>query len=248
LETATVLVLLGAAAGGFVQGLSGFAFGLVSLAFWAWFVTPQLAGPMVVFGSLIGQMLSIGTVRHGFNVARVLPFLIGGTLGVPLGVATLRYLDPLIFKAAVGTLLSIYCPAMLFSRELPRITAGGSFADGVIGFIGGVMGGIGGLSGPVPTLWCALRGWDNDTQRAVFQSFNLAMQGLTFVLYAGSGVLTAEAWHVFLLITPAMLVPSLIGARLYKRFSAAAFRRLVLLLLSGSGFVLLGVSVPQLLS
>jgi len=248
LETATLLVLLGAAAGGFVQGLSGFAFGLVALAFWAWFVSPQLAGPMVVFGSFIGQILSFHTVRRSFDLALMLPFLVGGILGVPLGVLVLRYLDPLLFKAAVGALLSLYCPVMLFSRELPRITAGGRLADAAIGFVGGVMGGIGGLTGPVPTLWCALRGWDNDTQRAVFQSFNLAMQALTLVIYAASGVLSFEAGYMFLLITPAMLIPTLIGARLYRRFSELAFRRLVLLLLSLSGFVLLGVSVPQLLS
>ena len=178
----------------------------------------------------------------------MLPFLIGGIIGVPLGVLVLRYLDPLLFKAAVGALLSLYCPAMLFSRELPRITAGGKVADGAIGFVGGVMGGIGGLTGPIPTLWCALRGWDNDTQRAVFQSFNLAMQALTLVIYALSGLLSFEAGYMFLLITPAMLIPTLIGARLYRRFSELAFRRLVLLLLSLSGFVLLVVSVPQLLS
>jgi uncharacterized membrane protein YfcA len=248
LDTATLLVLLGAAAGGFVQGLSGFAFGLVALGFWAWFVSPQLAGPMVVFGSFIGQILSFHTVRRRFDLVLMLPFLIGGVIGVPLGVLALRYLDPLLFKAAVGALLSLYCPVMLFSRELPRITAGGRLADGAIGFVGGVMGGIGGLTGPVPTLWCALRGWDNDTQRAVFQSFNLAMQVLTLVIYAVSGVLPFEAWHMFVLILPAMLIPTLIGARLYRRFSEVAFRRLVLLLLSLSGFVLLGVSVPRLLS
>jgi len=201
-----------------------------------------------VFGSLIGQILSIRTVRRGFEMGRVLPFLVGGIIGVPLGVLVFRDLDPLLFKAAVGTLLSLYCPAMLFSRELPRITVGGRLADGAIGFVGGVMGGIGGLTGPVPTLWCALRGWDNDTQRAVFQTFNLAMQALTLVIYAASGILSFEAGYMFLLITPAMLIPTLIGARLYTRFSELAFRRLVLVLLSLSGFVLLGVSVPQLLS
>ena len=68
------------------------------------------------------------------------------------------------------------------------------------------------------------------------------------VIYAVSGLLSFEAWHMFVLIVPAMLIPTLIGARLYRRFSELAFRRLVLLLLSLSGFVLLGVSVPQLLS
>ena len=247
MDSQILLVVLGAVAGGFVQGLSGFAFGLVAMAFWAWFVTPQLVGPMVVFGSLTGQLLSAGAVRRGFEPGRVLPFLLGGTLGVPIGVLALSYLDPVMFKVGVGALLSAYCPAMLFARELPRITVGGRLADSGIGFVGGVMGGIGGLTGPAPTLWCTLRGWGNDAQRAVFQSFNLVMQALTLGIYAVSGLLTPEAGRMFVLIAPAMIVPTLIGARLYRRFSEAAFRRLVLVLLTLSGFVLLALSLPRLI-
>jgi len=44
----------GSGPGALYRACPAFAFGLVSLAFWAWFVSPQLAGPMVVFGSLIG--------------------------------------------------------------------------------------------------------------------------------------------------------------------------------------------------
>jgi len=43
------------------------------------------------------------------------------------------------------------------------------------------MGGLGGLSGPAPSLWAALRGWERDTQRAMIQGFNLAMQALTMM-------------------------------------------------------------------
>lgn len=42
-----------------------------------------------------------------------------------------------------------------------------------------------------------------------------------------------------------MLVPTLIGARLYHRFSDAAFRRLILLLLTASGAVLVATSPPR---
>lgn len=80
-----LLVIMGAGAAGFVQGLSGFAFGLPAMAFWAWSVPRQLAGPLVVFGSLVGQTMSIGTVRHGFDLRRTLPFLAGGVIGVPAG-------------------------------------------------------------------------------------------------------------------------------------------------------------------
>src|SRR5580704_7319669 len=90
MDLTPLYVVLGAAAAGFVQGLSGFAFGLVASAVWAWVVAPQLAGPMVVFGSLLGQILSIGAVGRSFDLRRVLPFVAAGLLGVPIGVVLLR--------------------------------------------------------------------------------------------------------------------------------------------------------------
>ena len=245
--TLILLVVIGAAVAGLIQGLAGFGFGLVAMAFWAWAVSPHLAGPMVVFGSLVGQILGIGSVKRGFDAARALPFIIGGVLGVPAGVILLQYIDATWFKFAVGALLVIYCPVMLFAADLPRVTAGGRFADGLAGVAGGVMGGLGGLTGPAPTLWCSLRGWGKDEQRAVFQSFNLTMAALTLATYALTGLLTRETTHMFLLVLPAMFIPTLIGTRLYTRFSDVAFRRLILVLLSLSGTVLLVATVPTLL-
>jgi uncharacterized membrane protein YfcA len=245
-ESLIGLVALGAAAGGFVQGLSGFAFGLVALSLWAWVLDPILAGPLTVFGSLVGQLLSIHTLRRSFEAQRALPFIAGGVLGVPLGVALLRGIDPLAFRLAVGLLLVVWCPAMLLARDLPRISRGGRLADAAAGMLGGVMGGLGGLTGPAPTLWVTLRGWGRDAQRAVFQSFNLAMQALTMATYLATGTFPAEAWGLCLVVAPAMLVPALLGARLYRRFSDLAFRRAVLGLLAASGVVLLATALPRL--
>jgi uncharacterized protein len=247
LDLLTGVVALGAAAGGFVQGLSGFAFGLVAMAVWAWWLDPVLAGPLVVFGSLVGQLLSIRSIRRGFDARRVLPFVLGGVAGVPLGVWLLRHIDPLLFKLAVGVLLVVWCPAMLFARGLPRAARGGRPADAGAGWLGGVMGGLGGLTGPAPILWATLRGWDRDAQRAVFQVFNLAMHGLTMAAYLATGTISGEAARLFLVVAPAMLVPTLIGARLYRRFSDAAFRGLVLWLLAASGAVLIATTLPRLL-
>ncbi len=246
MDLLTCAVALGAAAGGFVQGLSGFAFGLVAMAIWAWLLDPALAGPLVVFGSLVGQLLTLNSIRRGFDPRRVLPFIAGGVLGVPIGVALLRRVDPLAFKLAVGVLLSVWCPAMLFARDLPRVARGGRLADAGAGLVGGVMGGLGGLSGPAPTLWATLRGWSRDAQRAVFQAFNLAMHGLTMAAYLATGTVSAEAARLFLVVAPAMLVPALVGARLYRRFSDAAFRKVVLGLLAVSGAILIATTFPKL--
>lgn len=242
-----LLVVVGAAAAGFVQGLSGFAFGMVAMSFWAWALEPKLAAALVVFGSLTGQLLAAFSVRRGFDWKRLLPFIAGGLVGLPLGVALLPRLDTQVFKALLGGLLVVWCPLMLLARQLPRLTHGGRVADGLAGAVGGVMGGLGGFTGVAPTLWCTLRGYDKDVQRAVIQNFNLSMLLVTFAVYLSQGLITRDMLPLFGLVAPAMLVPTLLGTRLYIGISEPAFRRIVLGLLTASGVALLASSVPALL-
>src|SRR5690606_18932371 len=162
MASVSLVVALGAAVAGFVQGLSGFAFSMVAMSIWAWALEPRLAATLAVFRALTRHVLAAVTVRRGFDLRRLLPFLARGLAGIPLGVALLPRLDMHSFQALLGALLALWCPAMLLSSRLPRVTAGGRLADGAAGLAGGVMGGIGGFSGALPTLWCTLRGYDKD--------------------------------------------------------------------------------------
>ncbi|WP_458765613.1 sulfite exporter TauE/SafE family protein [Cupriavidus basilensis] len=247
MEFPVLILALGAVVAGFVQGLSGFAFGMVAMSFWVWTVEPRLAATMAVFGSLTGQVVAAVTVRRSFSPRQLLPFVAGGILGIPIGVAILPALNPSVFKACLGGLLVIWCPLMLMSRRLPHIRAGGRVADGVIGAAGGIMGGIGGFTGVIPTLWCTLRGLAKDEQRAIIQNFNLATLAVTMATYVGTGIVTRDMLPMFLVVGPAMLVPSILGARLYIGISEIAFRRIVLSLLTASGVALLSASLPKLL-
>lgn len=248
MDSTFLIVALGAIVAGFVQGLSGFAFGMVSLSFWAWAVEPQLASSMAVFGALTGQLVAALTVRRGLSLARLLPFVAGGLLGIPVGVMILPALDANLFKAALGGFLAVWCHVMLMARQLPRITVGGRVADGLAGTAGGIMSGIGGFAGVIPTLWCTLRGFDKDEQRAVIQNFNLAMLTVTMATYVGKGIVTREMVPMFMVVAPAMLIPSVLGARLYIGISEATFRKIVLGLLTASGIALLAASLPKLLA
>ncbi len=248
LDSTLVIVALGAIVAGFVQGLSGFAFGMVAMSFWAWTVEPRMASAMAVFGALTGQVVAALSVRRGLSLRRLLPFVAGGIVGIPIGVAILPALNADLFKAVLGGFLAIWCPVMLMARQLPRITAGGRVADGVVGTAGGIMGGIGGFTGVIPTLWCTLRGFDKDEQRTVIQNFNLATLAMTMATYVGKGIVTREMVPMFMVVAPAMLIPSLIGARLYIGISEATFRKIVLGLLTASGIALLAASLPKLLA
>lgn len=249
MDTTTILsLMLGAALAGFVQGLSGFAFSLVAMSVWAWTLEPKLAAVMAVFGGLTGQIIAALSVRRGFDFGRLWPFLLGGLAGIPVGVALLPLLDATLFKAALGGMLVIWCPVMLFAQHLPAIRAGGRLADGVIGLAGGIMGGFGGFTGVIPTLWCSLRRMDKDAQRSIVQNFNLATLAVTMLSYVAAGNVTRDMLPSFVIVAPAMLIPSLLGGRLYIGISEAAFRRIVLALLTLSGVALLVSSLPRLLA
>ena len=203
---AILVVAIGAAAAGFVQGLTGFAFGLTALAFWAWVLEPRIAGPLVVLASLLGHFFSLPRARRGFDVKRILPMLAGGVVGVPFGVLLLKHVDTEAFKLGIGALLIVYCPALLFSHRVSAFARLGLGADATVGAMSGVLGGFSGLSGVISALWCTLRGWDRDAQRAAFQSFNFVMQIITVAVYAFD-IAGDRIKHIWAILNPDKLRP-----------------------------------------
>ena len=239
-------IVAGAATAGFVQGLTGFGFGLVAMSFWAWVLDPRLAAVLAVFGALSGQILAALTVRRGFDWRLVAPFIAGGLLGLPLGLALLPHMDPVRFRAGVGGLLAVWCPLMLYSERLPRLAFGGRWADAVAGACGGLMGPLGGFTGAIPTLWCTLRGFERDAQRAVIQNFNLAMLATTMASYLAGGIVTEQMLPLMAVVAPALALPALAGMKVYVGISPQAFRKLVLSLLTASGVAMLLSALPRL--
>ena len=185
--TTTAVVVLGALCGGVVTGLAGFGTGLTALAFWLHVVNPVVAAALVVSCSVVAQVQSLYTVRRAINWSRAWPFLAGGIIGVPLGVASLQIIAPQALKVFLGLFLIGYTGVMLGFRRFPTTAWGGRVADGIIGLGGGALGGLAGLSGPLPTIWCGLRGWNADAQRAVYQPFNLIILAIVLCTYITRG-------------------------------------------------------------
>jgi uncharacterized membrane protein YfcA len=140
--TAMAAIVLGTCLAGFVQGLSGFAFGLVAMSVWAWTIEPQLAGPMVVWGSWIGQILSLGSVRgwdkdaqrsvfQFFNLAMhtltLAVYFVGGTLTAAM-VPAFALMVPV---AVVPTLVGVVVYRRVDERAFRRVVLGLLLASGV---------------------------------------------------------------------------------------------------------------------
>jgi len=239
-DSATLaMVTVGALVAGFTTGFAGFGTGLVASGFWFHVLPAGMVPPLVALASVAGQIVGVVTVRKAFNWARLMPFLIGAAVGIPLGVAALAAVSPFWLKMSAGAFLVAYSAFQLLARRRREIGAwGGRWADGAVGVGGGFLGGFAGLSAPLPVMWLQLRGGPPDSQRAVYQPFNLIVLALASAAMGLDGQITADVLWIALFALPVTLAGAWIGARLYGAVSPRTFQRLVLLLLLVSGAIL----------
>jgi len=126
-----LLFILGAMVAGFVQGLTGFAFALIAMSFWVWVLPPQLAAPLLVFASIWSHVISLSQEKKQLVLSRqlVLPYLIAGLIGVPLGTYLLQIIQADTFKMILGFFLVLWCPVMLFNPQFKTIQHSGKLTD-----------------------------------------------------------------------------------------------------------------------
>ncbi|MBX9944605.1 MAG: sulfite exporter TauE/SafE family protein [Reyranella sp.] len=237
------IVVAGALAAGFVNGLSGTGYALMALGFWLQVMSPLNAAPLTALCGVAGHVQSLPTIWKGVRWSRLWPMLAAGIVGVPVGTMLLEHVRPAPLKIGVGVLLILYSSWMAFVRRPPVVTGGGRLADAAVGLTGGVMGGMASLSGPAPAIWAQLRGFGKDEQRGVNQPFNMSVLLLALVSAGIAGFLDRTFFVWAVIAVPTTLVGARIGLLLYGRVGDAGFRRIILGLLVVSGATLIGSSI-----
>jgi uncharacterized membrane protein YfcA len=233
------LFLIAAFIGGFASGLAGFAMGFVVSGIWLHILTPVQTTALIVGYGLLTQGYGVWKLRHVLAWKTVAPFIGGGILGVPVGTLLLTYINPVYLRSGVGVLLIIYGAYGLVQPKLKPVPSNAPVDTG-IGFVNGIVAGMTGLPGFIITIWCQLRGWTKDFQRAVFQPVLLAAIVANVVSLAIAGAITEDVLRLYGLGLPAMIAGLWAGFKLYGKLDDAAFRKiiLVLLLLAGLGLVI----------
>jgi hypothetical protein len=107
-----------------VTGVAGFAFGIVAAAVWLHFLPPAQTTALIVAYGLIVPRLSVWKLRRSIKLSRLLPFLIGGAIGVPIGVELLHWTSPATLRFSVGAVLILFSLYTLVRPQLAPVTAG----------------------------------------------------------------------------------------------------------------------------
>jgi uncharacterized protein len=235
----TILFLAATFAAALVTAVAGFAFGLVAAAVWLYILTPLQTASLIIAFGLVVQGYSVWKLRHALVWKRVAPLAIGAAFGVPLGVFVLASANPQYLRSGTGAVLVLYSLYALLRPAMKPVTVGGAAADVGAGFLNGALGGATGFAGIIATIWCQLRGWPKDQQRAVFQPVGVATFAMSAAWLGGQGSISRDLVWLFLLGLPVLLIGTWAGLKLYGKLDEAQFRKVVLVLLLVSGVVLL---------
>lgn len=241
LET-LVFLLLGAVAGGFINGLSGTGTALFALGFYLVVLDPVTAVAIVALMSVLAGLQGLWIVRAEIRAEprRLLRFMVPGLIGVPIGLSLLDVIDAGTLRISIAVLLIVYGGYFGFRAALPAFSRRTPVVDSLIGFTGGFLGGAASVSGAIPAMWLSLRPWTKSETRAVLQPFNIAILGTTVILLVFKGAYDRTALTALLVTIPSGLVAAQIGIAVFRAISDLFFRRLLILLtlLMGLGILI----------
>jgi uncharacterized membrane protein YfcA len=239
-----VLIL---AASGIMSGLSGFGFSAIG-ALCLILLPPKLGVPLLMTLSAANQILSLGQLKADMKPIREwwpagpAPYLLGGLVGVPIGLAILTSLPSGPLMEVFGAFLILYAAYSLLKPAAAHITVNDNwFASSLVGMSGGVIGGFTAFPGAPVVVWSGLRQLPKSDSRAIVQPYILGLQLLSIGLLAlqKPATFARPYWGLLLITVPVVLPSTFLGVKLYRSLSDINFRRVTFILLGISGLGLL---------
>ena len=216
-----------------VKGSTGFGFGLLAIPVLALMLDVKLVIAMAVPLQLIIDVLILSSVWRHLDLQRVLPIVVAGALGVPLGIMVIlnvssEMLRPLVFSAVVlSSLIMITGYTLPIARE--------RLAGAATGLTGGILYASMGISGPPMVLFMLNQQWSREVFRSTLSIASVCLETLTVVSFLASGVITTTSLGLDLLLLPVVLVSFYFSLKLLARINPIAFRKLAVYLVLVSG-------------
>ncbi len=216
-----------------------FGTALFTLGFWLQIMSPIQAVSISLALAIVSGIPGLRLVWEDIQPKLLLRFLIPAIVGIPIGTLLLLVASAQVMTFLVAVLLLSYGLYFGFRSSLPSMKFELPFVDRLIGFLGGILGGMAGLSGALPTMWLSLRDWEKGKIRGILQPFNSI---ILIIAAMGAAYHGGYSWHTFglmLYATPAALLGTIIGIKLFKVVDDRMFRKTLILLMLVSGLSLM---------
>ncbi len=194
------------------------------------------------FANLWREMRDQGSAWHRSD--GVIPYCIGGALGMPAGLGILLAVDANLLTGVFGALLVLYSLYSLFKPTQLQLRGAnmGWRSSVLVGAVGGVVGGFTAFPGSAIVVWTGLKGATKEQARALTQPFVFFMQllGLGSLLIARPETFNATFWAMLVAMLPLAIGGSFLGVAIYRQTSQINYRKITFaaLGLSGAGLLI----------
>lgn len=196
------------AVAGFVQGMTGFGFGIVAMA-----VLPLLLGDFLTafsitaLNSLIIPVLTFIRSRHGFKFMDAVPLTLAAILGAWLG---FKFTDEFVgntffIRIFGGVLVMLAIADVVLTRALK--THMPAWMGWPCGLVGGFFGGAYNTGGPPMVAFCYSQPWSKHQIVATLQVAFLIATSVRLLFMAESGYFDQR----ILILTLSTVIPVAIG-------------------------------------
>ncbi len=219
--------------GGFVQGLTGFGFGLVAAPFFVAILSPHMAVPMIIIHLFIINLIVLVESYKWIRPGRMWLLITASVIGTPFGAYLLTILSPGILKIAIGLLICIF--GVLFLSGIQRTIKNEKLGAVSVGFISGLLNSSVSIGGPPVVLFLSNQGMEKKVFRANIVTCFLLVNIASMINYHLNGLMTLEIFQNALLTLPGMFVGVFLGIFSSKRVNEDNFRKIILYLIIAGG-------------
>jgi uncharacterized membrane protein YfcA len=234
-----------------LYSISGFGFAVLAAPLFLLFLDPARAIQLII---IISTVLSIVVLRG--LLPAIAPWLLlrlalGSLVGLPLGLIAFRYADPILVRAAAGTIIFGFAILMAVSRHRSGQPGQGkhwtAFAmspglDLAAGAVSGFAGALVGQPGPPVLIYLLLAGAAARTVRATLLAFFALSYGVTLASHAATIGIPTPTWLAAAILIPFAFLGGLAGRPIGDRLGAEAFAVLAIALLAVAGAYTLGAA------
>jgi len=222
---------------GFIQGLTGFGFGMVAMSFAPMFINIKQANVLVTILALFNGLFVIWTVRHAVDFKKIVPIVLGAFLGVPIGVYLLKVLQPEIIKIILGIILISFSTYSIFRKDSTRRV--GKLWVVPVGILSGILDGLIHMGGPPVIIYTYYQNWDKDSIKATLITyFTMSAAYKVFVLLL-SKLVNLEILQMGGILLPIVYCGAFLGFLWFARVNQEQMRKITFSLLICLGLLLL---------
>ncbi len=230
--------------GGIVTGLAGFGFALAIVPpLLLMYDAPTVTAVAISLTLITGWVVLLDTWRL-IERSTVLSLLPGAIIGLGAGVVLLEAVREGWIKLIAGVVVLVFTLATFQGWIIPGVMSSG--APPVAGFFSGMLNVSTGMASPPVALLFAARNYEPHSFRSSIVAYFYVIDLLAMVLLIQQELVGWSELGVVARLLPAALVGTFVGRGLVRRASQEHFRRVILVLLLGTGLVGMAGAVVDL--